>query len=100
MQYKQTIQNKNIYEQRITKIKTYQIQKTNPIYKNPKTITHKNYKKPVNNKTHKTIKNLHETLNKFKKQPNNNPRTYKYNKYYEKFTSKKNHLQHIQKYYD
>uniref|UniRef100_K1P980 Uncharacterized protein n=1 Tax=Magallana gigas TaxID=29159 RepID=K1P980_MAGGI len=98
--YKQAIQDKNVYEQRIAEMKACQVQETNPIYRSPKTVAHGSYEKPVSGRTHRTVEDLHEALNEFRRQPSNNPRTYRCDRCYEEFTSEEDHLQHIQKCYD
>lgn len=98
--YKQAIQDKNVYEQRIAEMKACQVQETNPIYRNPKTVAHGSYEKPVSGRTHRTVEDLHEALNEFRRQPSHNPRTYRCDRCYEEFTSEEDHLQHIQKCYD
>lgn len=100
LQYKQAIQDKNVYEQRIAEMKACQVQETNPIYRSPKTVAHGSYEKPVSGRTHRTVEDLHEALNEFRRQPSHNPRTYRCDRCYEEFTSEEDHLQHIQKCYD
>lgn len=100
LQYKQAIQDKNVYEQRIAEMKACQVQETNPFYKSSKTVAHRSYEKPVSGRTHRTVEDLHDALNEFRRQPSHNPRTYRCDRCYEEFTSEKEHLQHVEKCYD
>lgn len=98
--YKQAIQDKNVYEQRIAEMKACQVQETNPFYNSSKTVAHRSYEKPVSGRTHRTVEDLHDALNEFKRQPSHNPRTYRCDRCYEEFTSEDEHLHHIEKCYD
>ncbi|XP_061191132.1 cingulin-like [Saccostrea echinata] len=97
--YEQAIQDRNVYEQRIAEMKARQVEETNPLYPRAGKVVHRNYHEE-GSRTHSTVQDLHEALNKVKRQPSHNPRTYRCDRCYEEFTLEKDHLEHIQKCYD
>ncbi|XP_062594369.1 microtubule-associated tumor suppressor 1 homolog A-like [Saccostrea cucullata] len=97
--YEQVIQDRNVCEQRIAELKARQLEETNPFYHRARQGAHSNYHEE-GSRTHSTVQDLQEALNKVKRQPSHSPRTYRCDRCYEEFIVEQDYLEHIQKCYD